>query len=123
MRKTFLLALTALTLSAIVGCANNQQVIGKTLLATQQEIVSTHELFRSPCKTGVVKKETCIKVDEITDKAKPIFDAAVDATVLGIDTGDNTTAQAKAAELATLLADLTTLATQYGLKTATEATK
>lgn len=83
MRRLILLAL-ALTLSA---CASQDPAVtsGKTLLAAQKTIVNVHEAFRSPCKEGLVPAATCREVDRLVLEAMPIYDAAAQSLLMGIE--------------------------------------
>lgn len=109
----------ALVAFTITGCAGTTaQVTAKTLLATQQEIVAVHEAFRTPCKNGTVPASTCTRVDAITNEAKPAYDAAVDAAILSLQTGNAADATEKQAALNQLAVDLLTLATKYSVEVA-----
>jgi hypothetical protein len=89
---------------------------GKALLATQATIVNTHEAFRVPCKSGSIPPAICHQVDAITNQTKPAYDAAATAAQLALQSGgDPADAIAKKATLNSLLAQIMSLATQYGL--------
>jgi hypothetical protein len=110
-----LLILVTLLLSACSQPQVTQQKSAKTLLVVKETIINTHELFRVPCKTGAVKKETCQEVDNLTTKAKVAYDVAADAAVLALQTGDTTNAQEKMNALLNLQMDLVKLSQQAGL--------
>lgn len=108
MKKILVLALL------ISGCATTQDpviVAGKSLLATQQTILATHEAFRAPCKAGVVPASVCKDVDRIVMEAAPAYDAAVSAL---ITTGD----PSKKAAFEYLAVSLATLAIAYSVEVA-----
>lgn len=123
--KKLLIALTLLFSVAIAGCATMGGVpadpaitTGNTLLATQQTIVNTHEAFRLPCSQGVVAPVDCKKVDQLTADAGPAYDAAVDALILGIQSGNTADYLVKKQAFDKMLGDVVALALKYSIKPA-----
>jgi hypothetical protein len=104
----------------VAGCATTQDpniAAGNSLLATQQTIINIHESFRTPCKTGVVPKDVCQQVDKLTFDSMPIYDAAVDASIVEMQSGvASVDAKAKKEALEKLAGDMVALSVKYGVK-------
>ena len=113
--------LVGFMLLGLLGCTTTKPVdpnvaLGKSLLATKDTIINVHESFRVPCKTGVVPADVCKHVDTLTTESKPIYDAAVDAAVLGLQTGNTSDAKAKQETLEKLAGDMIALSIKYSVK-------
>lgn len=122
MKKVLIALLLSVTLA---GCATTGTTpadpsitAGNSLLATQQTIVNTHEAFRLPCSQGIVAPVDCKKVDQITSDAAPAYDAAVDALILGIQSGNTADYVIKKQVFDKLLGDMVALALKYSIKPA-----
>lgn len=106
-----------LSLLLITSCASVpiQQKQAKSLLAIKETIINTHELFRTPCETKIIKKDICQEVDNITEKARIAYDLAADAAIISLQTGDNVNAKDKFNTLIQLEADLMRMSIDYKL--------
>ena len=117
--KQLMVLLVALTAFSCAGCATQTTTpatMGKSLLATQQTMLNTHEAFRIPCKKGLVATADCKEIDSLLDQSKTAYDAAVDATILAIKTGKDTSDYtAKKAAFEALVTDMMGLAVKYSI--------
>ena len=110
-----------LVVAMLAGCgmfghtSDPSMVAGKSLIATHDTIVNIHEGFRAPCKSGQVPAATCAKVDQLTQEAGPIFDAAVSADLLALQNGTPLDPVYQN-QLNQLFAELTQLALKYSIK-------
>lgn len=113
MKKLILLML----LLVFTGCAGtNIQTTGKALLVTEQTILGIHEAFRVPCSSGIVPAADCRQVDIIVNESKGVYDAAVDAAILGIQAGTTGgDAQAKQEAFTRLTTSLIAMAIKYSI--------
>ena len=111
----------------ISGCAGNLSgakkdpaiIAGNSLYAAQQTIVNIRRSVVEPCKTGIIPKETCIQISDLYEQSKPVYDLAVDATLLYMKTPDPTNkaaVDAKTIEFLKFVTDATALAMKYQAK-------
>jgi hypothetical protein len=88
---------------------------GKTLLTIQQSIVNTREAISVPCQKGSIPQADCKKLDGYYQQSKPTYDAAVDAAILSMTTGDVTKYEANKAALQSLLTNMLAITVKYGV--------
>ena len=115
------IVVTILTLMALAGCAvmTPQQMATNTLLGIHDTIVNVEAGIKDPCAKGIIPATDCSAIAGYLLKAKPTYNAAVDAQMLWLNSNapsDQTAYLAKQQALDQLVGDALALALKYGIK-------
>jgi hypothetical protein len=107
-----------LALSACATIPANQDPLvteGKTLLAIQQSIVAARDAIGVPCQTKIIPHDECVKLDDLYNQSKPMYDMAEAAMVVAATTGDTAKVKEQESALVNLLSNMTAIMIKYNI--------
>jgi len=102
------------------GCATGRTqdpavTAGKSLLAAKETIIGIRTVAAKPCQDGVLSQDVCQQIGKLYKSSKPAYDAATDAMLVYLTTGDSTQYELQMMALQDLVQRLVILQTQSGI--------
>jgi hypothetical protein len=119
MKKILFVTIMAVCLG---GCAGTNGTTpdptitaGKSLITIQRSIVALRDSIGVPCQQKVISPADCTTLNDWYLQSKPIYDAAADAGVVALTTGDLSAYNANKAALQSLLTNMLAITVKYGV--------